>query len=151
MIWVRRRRITIALQRPCACCRFAATWHGSRLRTLAIAILVLLFDFLALSDGIASVDLRTTPLIVVAFGTSLTHVGGWLEPLQEKLTRCLGRKVTVLDFGKNGETSEGALRSVGQVIEAHPDIVLVEFSANDAAWFKGFSLKRSRENTTKIV
>jgi acyl-CoA thioesterase I len=93
----------------------------------------------------------TSPMIVAAFGTSLTYRAGWLEPLQEKLTRCLGREVTVLDFGKDGETSAGGLRSVGRVVEARPDVVLIEFSANDAAWFKGVSLQRSRRNTAEIV
>lgn len=117
-----------------------------------IATVLMSFQ-LWMSSGVARADIGfgTGPVIVAAFGTSLTHQSGWLKPLQEKLTRCLGRQVTVLDFGKDGETSEGALKSVGQVIKAHPNVVLIEFSANDAAWFKGFSLKRSRENTGKIV
>ena len=32
-----------------------------------------------------------------------------------------------------------------------PDVVLIEFSINDAVWLKGVSLQRSRENATKIV
>ena len=98
----------------------------------------------------ANAGLATGP-VIAAFGTSLTHSGGWIEPLQEQLTRCFGQPVRVLDFGRDGKTSEWALTSVGQIIEAHPDVVLIEFSVNDAAWFKGFSLRRSRENTTAII
>jgi lysophospholipase L1-like esterase len=90
-------------------------------------------------------------MIVAAFGTSLTYRAGWLEPLEEKLTRCLAHPVRVLDFGRNGATSEWGIAAVGEVIRTQPDVVLIEFSANDAAWFKGVSLNRSRVNTTKIV
>jgi len=131
--------------------RFLGCLTSALAKSFAIAPLVMLLQFLPFDVGAADVSLGTGPVIVAAFGTSLTHNGGWLTPLQEELSHCLGRQVTVLDFGKDGQTSEGALRSVGQVIEAHPDVVLIEFSANDAAWFKGFSLKRSRENTARIV
>lgn len=90
-------------------------------------------------------------MIVAAFGTSLTHQAGWLQPLEKELTRCLGHQVTVLDFGRSGATSEWGVAAVGSVIRSRPDVVLVEFSANDAAWFKGFSLHRSQVNTTKIL
>jgi acyl-CoA thioesterase-1 len=90
-------------------------------------------------------------MIVAAFGTSLTYRAGWLRPLEEKLARCLAHPVRVLDFGRAGATSEWGISAVGEVIRSQPDVVLIEFSANDAAWFKGVSLDRSRENTTKIV
>jgi acyl-CoA thioesterase I len=90
-------------------------------------------------------------MIVAAFGTSLTYRAGWLQPLEEKLARCLGPSVRVLDFGRAGATSEWGVATVGEVIRSQPDVVLIEFSANDAAWFKGVSLNRSRENTVKIV
>lgn len=90
-------------------------------------------------------------MIVAALGTSLTYRAGWLQPLEEKLTRCLGHPVKVLDFGRSGVTSEWGVAAVGEVIRSQPDVVLIEFSGNDAAWFKGFSLDRSRENITKIV
>jgi acyl-CoA thioesterase-1 len=126
------------------------TWPVAKAFVVATALTS--FQFGTLSGvSAASIGLGTGPVIVAAFGTSLTHNSGWLTPLEEKLTRCLGRRVAVLDFGKDGGTSDWALKSVRQVTEAHPDVVLIEFSANDAAWFKGFSLRRSRENTGKIV
>jgi acyl-CoA thioesterase I len=91
------------------------------------------------------------PIIVVALGTSLTHRAGWLKPLEQNLASCLGVHVRVLDFGRSGETSAWGLTVISEVMDADPDVVLIEFSVNDAAWFKGFSLQRSRENTTKIV
>ena len=90
-------------------------------------------------------------MVVAAFGTSLTNHGGWLRPLQDKLSRCLSRQVSVLDFGAGGMTSEWGVSAVDSVVQSQPSVVLIEFSVNDAAWFKGFSLQRSRDNIIKIV
>ena len=90
-------------------------------------------------------------MVVAAFGTSLTYRASWLQPLEEELARCLGHPVRVHDFGSAGVTSKSGVATVGEVIRSQPDVVLIEFSANDAAWFKGVSLNRSRENTAKIV
>jgi acyl-CoA thioesterase I len=103
------------------------------------------------SDAHAMATQQEKPMIVVALGTSLTHRGGWLKPLEQHLSSCLGVPVRVLDFGRSGETSAWGLTVISEVIDADPDVVLIEFSVNDAAWFKGFSLQHSRENTTKIV
>jgi acyl-CoA thioesterase I len=102
-------------------------------------------------DTSAATKSEQKVMIVAALGTSLTSRAGWLRPLEEELTRCLGRPVTVLDFGRSGATSEWGVTAVGEVIGSQPDVALVEFSANDAAWFKGLSLRRSRDNNTKIV
>ena len=107
--------------------------------------------FLGYHDARAAGQSEQKVMIVAAFGTSLTNRAGWLQPLEVELTRCFGRPVTVLDFGRSGATSEWGVAAVGEVIRSQPDVVLIEFSANDAAWFKGLSLPRSRENTTKIV
>src|SRR4051812_12543860 len=93
----------------------------------------------------AEVGAEEKPMTVVALGTSLTHSGGWIKPLETQLTECLGRPVSVLDFGRDGATSDWGVAILGEVIRARPDVVLVEFAVNDAAWFKGFSLRHSRE------
>lgn len=103
----------------------------------------------ASSDAVAQTD--KNQMIVAAFGTSLTYRSGWLKPLQIRLTECLGRPVSVLDFGAGGMTSDWGVLTVGEVTQSQPDVVLIEFSMNDSAWFKGFSLQRSRENIVKIV
>lgn len=88
---------------------------------------------------------------VIALGTSLTHSGGWLKPLEQQLTECLDQSVNVVDFGRNGATSEWGVASLPEVVQAEPDVVLIEFSVNDAALFKGISLRKSQENVRKIV
>jgi acyl-CoA thioesterase I len=102
-------------------------------------------------DSLAASKSEQNPMIVAAFGTSLTDRAAWLQPLQDELTRRLNRQVTVLDFGRSGATSEWGVATVAQVIYSDPDVVLVEFASNDAAWFKGVSLHRSRQNITEIV
>jgi len=121
-------------------------------RAVFLTIISLFFQFspLGMVGGVGG-ELENGPLIIAAMGTSLTHRGGWLAPLQEYLSRCLNRQVSVLDFARSGETSAWGLSVVQEVIGSHPHVVLIEFSANDAAWFKGFSLEHSRANTGEIV
>lgn len=102
-------------------------------------------------DGVAGTSAGQKPVKVAALGTSLTHSGGWLKPLATQLIGCLERPVEALDFGRDGATSEWGVEILEEVIHAEPDIVLIEFSINDAALFKGISLRQSRENIRQIV
>jgi lysophospholipase L1-like esterase len=81
----------------------------------------------------------------------LTHRGGWIEPLEKRLNECLGRHVRVLDFGRDGATSNWGIAILGEVIRAQPDVILIEFAVNDASWIKGYSIRQSRENVENIV
>jgi lysophospholipase L1-like esterase len=88
---------------------------------------------------------------IVTFGTSLTERGGWQLPLQDALSKCLGRPVLVDSVARSGATSEWALEKIGDVVAAKPDIVLVEFYANDAALNRFVTVGRSRQNMAKIL
>ncbi len=88
---------------------------------------------------------------IVTFGTSLTARGGWQLPLQEALTKCLKVPVLVDSVARSGATSEWALEKIGDVIAAKPDIVLVEFYANDAALNRFMTVERSRQNMATIL
>jgi acyl-CoA thioesterase-1 len=123
---------------------------ANRLAVFAITC-VICYSFSDCCDTRAANQLGQKAIIVAAFGTSLTDHAGWLRPLQIQLTQCLGQPVRVLDFGRAGATSAWGGATVGEVIRSQPDFVLIEFSTNDAAWFKGMSLQLSRENTIKIV
>lgn len=101
--------------------------------------------------GLAEASAEQKPMRVAALGTSLTHSGGWLTPLERHLARCLQRSINLLDFGRDGATSEWGVAILDEVILAQPDIVLIEFAVNDAALFKGMSLKQSRGNVRNIV
>lgn len=89
--------------------------------------------------------------MVATLGTSLTRRGGWQEPLEIALTRCLGRPVSVQNFGGSGMSSRWGLTQIGTVLEAKPDVVTVEFSANDASVLTGFSLAESQRNAKEIL
>jgi len=88
---------------------------------------------------------------IVTFGTSLTERGGWQLPLQDALSKCLGRPVLVDSIARSGATSEWALEKIGDVIAAKPDIVLIEFYANDAALDRFMTVGRSRQNMAMIL
>lgn len=119
--------------------------------TIFAAICVICYCFSYPCDTRAANQLGQKTIIVAAFGTSLTAHAGWLQPLQMQLTHCFGHPVRVLDFGRSGATSEWGVATVGEVIRSQPDVVLIEFSTNDAVWLKGVSLRVSRENTIRIV
>ena len=90
-------------------------------------------------------------LRVALLGTSLTKNGGWDAALKERLSACLGRPVAVSNFGGAGKTSRWGLTQVDRVRAARPDIVVIEFSANDASVFKGFSISESAVNAETIA
>jgi acyl-CoA thioesterase I len=92
-----------------------------------------------------------TSLRIVTLGTSLTARGGWQGPLGDQLTRCLAKPVDVVNHGKSGANSRWGVGEVATVAAARPDIVLIEFSANDATLHGGLSLAASRDNITSIV
>lgn len=90
-------------------------------------------------------------LKIAAMGTSLTARGGWQAPLQKDMSECLGIPVTVTNQARSGETSRWGLQNIGAILADRPDIVLMEFAANDAALNRFISLSRSVANMRAIV
>ncbi|GGE01143.1 hypothetical protein GCM10011390_19980 [Aureimonas endophytica] len=91
------------------------------------------------------------PLHIVAFGTSLTARGGWQPDLRQALAACLGRDVAITTVARSGSTSAWALANVETVVAARPDIVLVEFSVNDAALDRLTTPGRSRAAMAAVL
>lgn len=91
------------------------------------------------------------PLKIVAFGTSLTARGGWQPALETKLAACLHRQVKVDSVAKSGETSLWALTQIDRVVAEQPDIILIEFYANDATLHRFVSIAQSRKNIGDIL
>lgn len=117
-----------------------------------------LLQFLLLvciSGSIARADeagtAREQGMRVVTFGTSLSARGGWQEPLAKELQRCLGERVEVLDRSKSGASSNWGVNAFDDVVTLKPDIVLIEFAANDAAFNRFLTLRRSAQNIAAIV
>lgn len=96
--------------------------------------LLVLFGSVAIATAAAqNAASQKRPSKIVAFGTSLTARGGWQGALADKLSGCLGWPVTVDTVAKSGAPSSWGLEHVAEVIRLKPDVVLIEFYANDAA------------------
>lgn len=91
------------------------------------------------------------PLKIVAFGTSLTSRGGWQLEFQKQLSSCLARPVEIKSIALAGSTSQWGLTQLDRVESEAPDIILIEFYANDAALNRFTSLSTSRANIGSIL
>lgn len=81
----------------------------------------------------------TQPLRIIALGDSITkgyevpEGWGWVDLLSRTAPERLGRPVTFINAGGNGNTSaEGLQRFDRDVLPHLPGIVLIEFGGNDA-------------------
>ena len=87
-------------------------------------------------------EMPRTPIpekpIIVFFGDSITHMGSvrnaekrWPRVVEKRL-RESGRQVTVVASGVPGQTTDGAMKRIERdVLRRRPDIVFIEFGAND--------------------
>ncbi|MBW9055977.1 SGNH/GDSL hydrolase family protein [Rhizobium mesosinicum] len=100
---------------------------------------------------LSGVDVMASNLKIVTFGTSLTARGGWQMSLENTLEECLHRPVDIAVVAKSGSTTEWALSAVDSVIAERPEIVLVEFYANDAALNRWMSVDVSKRNFSAVV
>ena len=73
------------------------------------------------------------PQVVVAYGTSLTAGGSWVQELETTLTERYPGLATVLNRGGSGQWSEwGVVNLQSLVISEKPDTVFLEFAINDS-------------------
>lgn len=84
------------------------------------------------------------PLRIVTMGTSLTASYDWPAVLQDRLSACLPVPVEITKVAKNGENIRWGAGQTAQVIDAEPDIVLIEYAINDADIFDGLSPRNAR-------
>ena len=88
-------------------------------------------------------------LTISTFGTSLTAGGGWQAPLAQKI-ETKGVETTILNRGKSGASSAWGITRAAAIAAETPDIVLVEFAVNDAAFKRGLPLAPSLDNMARI-
>lgn len=103
--------------------------------------------------------LDTTPRLakqvkIVAFGDSLTAGYGLaaadaVPVYLEEALRNKGYDTIVYNAGVSGDTSSGGLTRLPSVLATKPDIVIVQFGANDV--LKGRSIEQARQNITQII
>ena len=92
--------------------------------------------------------------VVVAFGDSITEGYGVARgedyPAQlERALRARGRRVTMINAGVSGDTTNNALDRVGSVIASKPSLVIVEFGGNDG--LRGLPPSATRKNLSEII
>jgi acyl-CoA thioesterase-1 len=88
--------------------------------------------------------------VIACFGDSLTAGYGLAE--DEAWPAVLGRARpawTVLNAGVSGDTSGAALRRVGWMLKARPDVVVIALGANDG--LRGLPLERLEANLADII
>jgi acyl-CoA thioesterase-1 len=110
------------------------------------ATLAMLLAMFGAGSGVAA-----APRTIVTYGTSLTSNGEWQEPLKAALEGCGAGDVDVINLAKGGSDSRWGAANVDQVVAAHPDLVLIEFSYNDAYIEFKISIPESRTLTNKMV
>ncbi|MBN2517048.1 MAG: hypothetical protein JXC33_13575 [Deltaproteobacteria bacterium] len=96
-----------------------------------------------------------TPVVMVAFGDSLTYgwmvSKGYLDYFKEKIgEKYLDSKVSFINRGVPGDTAQGGSHRVERdVIRCKPDCTLVQYALNDA--FMGCSPEQFKTNIEMIV
>ena len=91
---------------------------------------------------------------IVAFGDSLTYgynlpiTDSYPSQLQEKLNS-LGYNYKVINVGVNGDTTADGLNRVNEALSFEPDLVLLEFGAND--FLRSQSPEAAQQNLDKII
>ncbi len=92
---------------------------------------------------------------IVFVGTSLTAGLGLTDPdeaypaLIQRKVDSLGLNYRVVNAGVSGETSAGALKSIGWLMRSPASVVVIETGANDG--LRGLSVAALRENVQGII
>jgi Lysophospholipase L1 and related esterases len=92
---------------------------------------------------------------IVFVGTSLTAGLGLTDPdeaypaLIQKKIDSLGLNYRVVNAGVSGETSAGALKSIGWLMRSPASVVVIETGANDG--LRGLGVAAMRENIQGII
>lgn len=84
-------------------------------------------------------------------GTSLTAYYSWPDLLAQRLEADLNMPIQISRVAKGGGTSEWGERSIDDVVSQAPDIVLIEFSINDADLRHLLSLSKSIESHKRLI
>lgn len=87
---------------------------------------------------------QNRPLRIVTMGTSLTANYDWPAVLQGRLSACLSAPVEIIKVAKNGENIRWGATQKAPVIDADPDIILIEYAINDADFLDGVSPRNAR-------
>ncbi len=89
---------------------------------------------------------------VVLYGTSLTHGGEWAVATKAWFTEHFADKATVINSAGPGQNSQWGLANLDERVLAHlPDLVLMEFSYNDAHEKFNLTVAQAASNLDAMV
>lgn len=89
---------------------------------------------------------------VVAYGTSLTAGGAWVASMKQWFEEKYPGQVTVVNSGGPGQNSDwGAANVQGKVVANNPNLVIIEFSYNDAHQKFKLTPEHCKGNLEKIL
>lgn len=121
-------------------------------------LLVLLLSTVALSAGEVLPTTCFTNLnagrsqTIVLYGTSLTHGGAWAVATKTWFSERFAGKATVINSAGPGQNSQWGLANLNERVLAHqPDLVLIEFSYNDAHEKFKLTVEQAAKNLDAIV
>lgn len=91
------------------------------------------------------------PVRIVVLGTSLSQRAVWPERVQDLLGACLERPVEIVRMARAGASSDWGGAEARKLPALRPDLVIIEFSINDADLVDGLSLRASRDNHAALI
>ncbi len=129
---------------------------GKLKRTLIVATVLLCVFAVKISaeqTSVLAANLKAgKKQTIVAYGTSLTEKGVWVDELQKKLNELFPGKATVLNKGGQGMYSKWGVDNLEErVIKNKPDAVLIEFAINDVVGRFNCSVPQAKENLEFMI
>jgi acyl-CoA thioesterase I len=91
------------------------------------------------------------PLRVAVLGTSLSAANDWPAELERRLAACRTSPNSVTVHAKVGASSSWGLTEIDKALASRPDLLLIEFTANDASLWRGMPLRRSQKNHEAMI
>jgi lysophospholipase L1-like esterase len=92
------------------------------------------------------------PQVVVLYGTSLTAGGAWASAFKKWFDQEYPGLVTVFNNSGSGKNSQWAVENLDEkILKVRPDLVLMEFSYNDAHDKFNMSVKDGWQNLDRMV
>ncbi|MDF3131184.1 GDSL-type esterase/lipase family protein [Kiritimatiellaeota bacterium B1221] len=90
--------------------------------------------------------------VVVAYGTSLTHIGAWVGQVEKVLETQFPGQVTMINSGGSGMNSNWGLANLDQrVLQENPDTVFLEFAINDSVARFDLSVEKAQANLEDMI
>ena len=136
---------------------FVDAFKRKLLSVVVFVFFTAFFSYLMMSSPevfVASDNFVPPHARIVAFGDSLT--AGYALPAEDafpaqlqNILKAKGYDVEVINQGISGDTTSGALQRLPRILEFRPDIVILEFGANDV--LKRQSIDAARDNLVFVI